>query len=64
MRRLSGFLFAVVLLGFLTTSAAAQDDEWQNKWYWGAQAGTYFFSTPTLSNEMAFEMGGHWLITA
>ena len=59
MRRLSGFLFAVVLLGFLTTSAAAQDDEWQNKWYWGAQAGAYLFSTPTLSNEMAFEMGGH-----
>jgi len=64
MRRLSGFLFAIVLLGFLTTSAAAQDDEWQNKWYWGAQAGAYFFSTPTLSNEMAFEVGGHWLITA
>ena len=64
MRRLSGFLFAIVLLGFLTTSAAAQDDEWQNKWYWGAQAGAYFFSTPTLDNEMAFEVGGHWLITA
>jgi hypothetical protein len=64
MRRMSGFLIAVVLLGFLATSATAQDDEWQNKWYWGAQAGAYFFSTPSMSNEMAFEMGGHWLITA
>ena len=64
MRRMSGFLITVVLLGFLTTSAAAQDDDWQNKWYWGAQAGAYFFSTPTMSNEVAMEMGGHWLITA
>jgi len=64
MRRLSGFIFAIVFLGLFTTSAAAQDDEWQNKWYWGAQAGAYFFSTPTLSNEMAYEVGGHWLITA
>ncbi len=64
MRRLSGFLVAVVFLGLFTTPAAAQDDEWQNKWYWGAQGGMYFFSTPTVSNEMAFEVGGHWLITA
>lgn len=64
MRRLSGFLTAVVFFGLLTAPAAAQDDEWQNKWYWGAQAGTYFYSTNTQSNEMAYEVGGHWLITA
>lgn len=64
MRRLSGFIFAVVFLGLFTTSAAAQDDEWQNKWYWGAQAGAYLYSTPTQSNNSAFEVGGHWLITA
>jgi hypothetical protein len=64
MRRLSGFLVAVVFLGFITTPAAAQDDEWQNKWYWGVQAGAFLFSTPTMSNEMAIEVGGHWLITA
>jgi hypothetical protein len=64
MRRLSGFLVAVVFLGLFTTPAAAQDDAWQNKWYWGAQAGTYFYSTNLLSNEMAIEVGGHWLITA
>jgi hypothetical protein len=64
MRRLSGFLVAVVFLGLFTTPAAAQDNEWQNKWYWGAQGGAYLFSTPTLDNEMAFEVGGHWLITA
>jgi hypothetical protein len=64
MRKLSGFLVAVVSLGFFATPAAAQDDEWRNKWYWGAQTGVYFFSTPTVDNEMAFEVGGHWLITA
>lgn len=64
MRRLSGFLVAVVFLGLFTTPAAAQDDEWQNKWYWGAQSGAYLFSTPTLENELAIEVGGHWLITA
>jgi hypothetical protein len=64
MRGLSGFLVAVVFLGLFTTPAAAQDDDWQNKWYWGVQSAAYFYSTPTLDNEMAFEVGGHWLITA
>jgi hypothetical protein len=64
MRRLSGFLVTVLFLGLFTTAAAAQDDDWQNKWYWGAQAGAYFYSTPTVDNELAFEVGGHWLITA
>ncbi len=64
MRRLSGFLLVVVFLGLFTTPAAAQDDEWKNKWYWGAQAGAYFYSTPTEDSEMAFEVGGHWLITS
>lgn len=64
MRILSGLLVAVVFLGLVTSPAAAQDDDWQNKWYWGAQGGAYLYSTPTLSNEMAFEVGGHWLITA
>ena len=64
MRRLSGFLTAVVLLGLFTNPAAAQDDEWQNKWYWGAQAGAYIYSTNLQSNDMAYEVGGHWLITS
>jgi hypothetical protein len=64
MRRLSGFLVAVVFLGLITTPAAAQDDGWQNMWYWGAQAGAHFYSTNIQSNEMAIEVGGHWLITA
>lgn len=64
MRRLSGFLIAVLCLGFVTTPAAAQQDDWKNKWYWGAQGGAYIYSTPTQSNQLAVEVGGHWLITA
>ena len=64
MRILSGLLVAVVLLGFVTTPTAGQDEDWQNKWYWGAQAGAYIFSTPTVSDEVAIQVGGHWLITA
>ena len=64
MRILSGLLVAVVLLGLVTSPAAAQDESWQNKWYWGAQSGVYFFSTPTQSNDIAIDVGGHWLITA
>jgi hypothetical protein len=43
--------------------ASAQHDAWKNQWYWGAQLGTFIFSTPTVSNEVALSIGGHWLIT-
>jgi len=67
MRRLSGFLIAVVFLSVFTTATAAQEDEWQNKWYWGAQAGVFLYSplvaTGESSMQSAWEVGGHWLIT-
>lgn len=63
MRRLSGALLAAVVSAALATPASAQDDSWMNKWYWGAQVGTFIFSTPTVSNATAFDVGGHWLIT-
>jgi hypothetical protein len=61
---MSGLLIAVAFLVHHAAPAAAQQDEWKNKWYWGVQAGTYIYSTNTQSNEMALEVGGHWLITA
>ena len=63
MRRLSGALLAAVVSATLATPASAQDDSWMNKWYWGAQVGTFIFSTPTVSTATAFDIGGHWLIT-
>jgi opacity protein-like surface antigen len=57
----------------LTGSAAAQADAWQNKWYWGAQAGLIAFKVPFNSSQLsnpsargwttALTVGGHWLIT-
>ncbi len=63
----------VLSSGVLVGSAAAQADAWQNKWYWGAQAGVIAFKTPFSSSQLtnpsaggwstAFTVGGHWLIT-
>ena len=64
MRRLSGVTLAVVILGSHVSPGVAQDDTWQNKWYWGAQAGAYIYSTPSQSSQAALEVGAHWLITA
>jgi hypothetical protein len=48
----------------VSTSASAQQDSWKNQWYWGAQAGTYIYSTATQNTELAFDFGVDWLITA
>ena len=59
--------FARMLLGLsavalLTVPAAGQDDPFQRKWFWGAQAGASFQST-TRGSVTAFNVGGNWLIT-
>lgn len=46
----------------LALPAAAQDDPFQHKWFWGAQGGAAFQST-TRGNVTAASVGGHWLIT-
>jgi opacity protein-like surface antigen len=58
-------LCALVLAGsLLTSSALAQADSWQHKWYWGAQAGLMEFKTPTSTSwQQAFTAGGSWFIT-
>lgn len=64
MRKLSAVLWSAALLGVAAQPAAAQRDEaWQNKWFWGAQSGLFFFKTPTQSWDAAIDIGGHWLIT-
>lgn len=63
MRRLPEVFLSIVLLGLAITPASAQDDSWKNKWYWGAQAGAFLYSTPTVNDKIAFDIGAHWLIT-
>src|SRR3970040_3114016 len=49
----------------LASSAAAQEDAWQHRWFWGAQGGLMRFQTPTASGwQDALTVGGHWLITS
>ncbi|MFQ5551394.1 MAG: hypothetical protein ACE5FJ_09180 [Gemmatimonadales bacterium] len=58
MRRLQQWAATVLILGVVTTSSLnAQDDSWQRRWYWGAQAG------PTFGGTSGFSVGGHWMIT-
>lgn len=58
-------LCALVLGGsLLTSSALAQADSWQHKWYWGAQGGLMEFKTPTSTSwQQAYTVGGSWFIT-
>jgi opacity protein-like surface antigen len=54
----------VVASPLLTSSALAQADAWQHKWYWGAQAGILEFKTPTSTSwQTAITAGGSWFIT-
>ncbi len=64
MRRRSGMLLGGLLVVVAAGPALGQNDVWQRKWYWGAQTGTFLYSTPTVSSQAAFSAGGHWLITA
>ena len=65
MRIRTHLLVAAVLAAGLTTQATAQTgrDFWQNKWFWGAQAGGYLFSVDG-DTKVWPSVGGHWFITA
>ena len=64
MMRKTACALALVLVT-LAGSAAAQEDAWQNRWFWGAQGGLMRFQTPTASGwQEAITVGGHWLITS
>lgn len=68
MRILSQVLVAVSVLAIVTTPALGQRDAWQDKWYWGAQAGGFFYQTfnatgGTNPRTSALDVGGHWMIT-
>jgi hypothetical protein len=65
-KTVSTFALALVTLA---GSAAAQEDDWQHRWFWGAQAGIMQFktasiATPTSGWQNAITVGGHWLITS
>ncbi len=62
MRKGQGILVAVVLSVAVTAPADAQDRSWQNRWYWGVQAGAYAFSAS--GTHVGVAAGGHWFITA
>ncbi len=62
MRIRQGILVAVVLSGAAAAPADAQDRTWQNRWYWGAQAGAYLFTAS--GTQIGLTAGGHWFITA
>lgn len=64
MMRKTACALALVLV-MLAGSAAAQEDAWQHRWFWGAQGGLMRFQTPTASEwQDAITVGGHWLITS
>lgn len=65
MRMVSGALLTALILTVSGVSpASAQQADWQDKWYWGAQGGVLIFETPnTGGKEVAYSVGGHWYIT-
>lgn len=65
MMRKTACALALVLV-MLAGSAAAQEDAWQHRWFWGAQAGIMQFKTccTTSGWQDAITVGGHWLITS
>lgn len=65
MRIRTHLIAATVLAAGLTTPATAQTgrDFWQNKWFWGAQAGAYLFTVDGTTKVWG-SGGGQWFITA
>lgn len=53
-------------LATLAGAGQAQEDAWQHRWFWGAQAGIMRFKTccATTRWQDAITAGGHWLITS
>ncbi len=64
MRGLSGLLGAVLFVSAGAAPLAAQAEAWQGRWWWGGQASAFLYKTPAqTSNQVAIDVGGHWLIT-
>jgi hypothetical protein len=68
MRTLSQVFVAASALVIVTTPALGQRDAWQDKWYWGGQAGAFLYQTfdasgATARRTSALDVGGHWMIT-
>lgn len=59
---------SLAIAGVLALAAAAplaaQIQEWQNQWYWGAKGGLIRYTLPTAGNVSHPQAGGEWLITA
>lgn len=62
MTKYSRMILGTVAVALFAMPAAAQDDPFIHKWFWGAQAGASFQST-SRGSVTAFDVGGHWLIT-
>lgn len=62
MTKFSRMMLGLAGVALVTVPAAGQDDPFQRKWFWGAQAGVALQST-TRGNVTAFTAGGNWLIT-
>ena len=62
MTTFSRTLLTLATVALVTVPATGQDDPFQRKWFWGAQAGASFQST-TRGSVTAFNIGGNWLIT-
>lgn len=43
---------------------AAQTQDWQQRWFWGAKGGTLGYTLPTGGQTFVAQVGGEWLITA
>ena len=62
MRGFTRILMGAGLLVILAGPAEAQLQDWQRKWFWGAQYGLMYFHDGT-DWRWATNIGGHWLIT-
>jgi hypothetical protein len=64
MRTSRSFVLGGALLLALAAPAQAQDQGWQDLWFWGGQVGLTAYKTPTSGGtQFAITAGAHWLIT-
>jgi opacity protein-like surface antigen len=45
-------------------SLAAQTQDWQYRWFWGAKGGALAYTLPSAGQTFTPQFGGEWLITA
>lgn len=48
----------------LATPLAAQTQDWQYRWFWGAKGGMVNYQMPTAGARVVPQFGGEWVITA